>query len=217
MNRKRSDDIKDILDIQNGKKANKQHLCQTFGIDEKRPLFSFVGRLAFEKGADILPQICYKTLVKNEVSIIVLGSGVKEIESELKSLETPFKNSFVAYIGYNEDLAHQIYAASDFLLMPSRIEPCGLNQMYALRYGTIPIVRRTGGLANTVVDIGDGGFGICHDQASVEDVCYSINRALEFYKKKREFNKIRKKCMEIDHSWDKSAQEYLTLYKSISK
>ncbi|MGB5263162.1 MAG: glycogen synthase, partial [Lutimonas sp.] len=78
-------------------------------------------------------------------------------------------------------------------------------------------VRRTGGLANTVIDLGDGGFGICHDQASVEDACYSMDRAVNFYKNKREFNKIRKKCMEIDHSWDKSAQEYLTLYKSISK
>ena len=217
MSRKGLEEISGILDTQKGKKVNKKHLCHTFGIDENRPLFSFIGRLTYEKGADLLPQIFYKTLVKNKVSIIILGSGAKEVESELKSLETPFRNSFSAYIGYNEDLAHQIYAASDFLLMPSRIEPCGLNQMYALRYGTIPIVHRTGGLANTVVDIGDGGFGICHDQASVEDVCYSINRAIDFYKKKREFGKIRKKCMEIDHSWDKSAEEYLTLYKSIIK
>ncbi|MFD1314402.1 glycogen synthase [Namhaeicola litoreus] len=215
MSKKKTEKIERILDFRSGKKANKKSLCQTYHLDEKKPLFAFVGRLAYEKGADLLPQIFYKTLVKNQVSIIVLGSGMQDVESELKSLETPFQNSFSAYIGYNEDLAHQIYAASDFLLMPSRIEPCGLNQMYAMRYGTIPIVHRTGGLTDTVIDIGDGGCGICHDQASVEDVCYSIDRAVDFYNNKREFNKIRKKCMEIDHSWDNSAQEYLTLYKSI--
>ena len=100
--------------------------------------------------------------------------------------------------------------------MPSRVEPCGLNQMYALRYGTIPIVRRIGGLKDTVIDIGDGGFGICHDQSSVSDVVYSIDRAVEFYQNQGEFKKTRKKCMQIDHSWDKSAQEYLSLYKSIT-
>ena len=85
-----------------------------------------------------------------------------------------------------------------------------------LRYGTIPIVRRTGGLNDTVIDIGDGGFGICHVQATAKDVCDSINRAKELYEKKKELNEIRKKCMRIDHSWDKSAQEYLTLYKSLT-
>ena len=97
------------------------------------------------------------------------------------------------------------------------MEPCGLNQMYALRYGTIPVVRRTGGLRDTVIDIGDGGFGICHDQASVEDVVYSIGRAIQLYNNKEEFNKIRKICMQIDHSWDVSEQEYLSLYKLINQ
>ena len=92
-----------------------------------------------------------------------------------------YKTNYNVYIGYNEQLSHQIYAGADFLLMPSRVEPCGLNQMYALRYGTIPIVRRTGGLKDTIIDIGDEGFGICHDQASVFDVNYSIGRAIALY------------------------------------
>jgi starch synthase len=201
--------------VQAGKKANKLNLCKRFGLDVSKPLFSFIGRLVYEKGADLFPDIFYKSLLKKEINILLLGSGDKKVEAELKSLNIHFKNSYASFIGYDENLAHQIYAGSDFLLMPSRVEPCGLNQMYALRYGTIPIVRRIGGLKDTVTDIGDDGFGICHDQASVEDVIYSIDRAVMFFKNKKNFNKIRKKCMQIDHSWDKSTQEYLSLYLSL--
>jgi len=199
-----------------GKMANKFDLCKRFNLDINKPLFSFIGRLVYEKGADLLPTIFYKSLIKGEINILILGSGEVKVEAELKSLDIPFKNNYASYIGYDEKLAHQIYAGSDFLLMPSRVEPCGLNQMYALRYGTIPVVRRTGGLKDTVIDIGDGGFGICHDKTSVEDVVYSIDRAVLLYKNKSEFNKIRKKCMQIDHSWDLSVREYLSLYQSIN-
>jgi starch synthase len=186
-------------------------------LDLNKPLISFIGRLVYEKGADLLPDIFYKTLIKEEINILILGSGELKVEAELKSLNIPFKNSYASYIGYDEKLAHQIYAGSDFLLMPSRVEPCGLNQMYALRYGTIPIVRRTGGLKDTVIDIGDGGFGICHDEASVENVVYSVDRAVLLYKNEEEFKEIRKICMQIDHSWDLSEREYLSLYKSINQ
>ena len=108
-----------------------------------------------------------------------------------------------------------IYAGADFLLMPSRVEPCGLNQLYALRYGTVPIVRRTGGLRDTVMDIGDGGFGICHDQCSTFDVTHSIQRAKSFFQNKKAFNKIRKQIMQIDHSWNKAAMDYIELYQSL--
>ena len=99
--------------------------------------------------------------------------------------------------------------------MPSRVEPCGLNQMYALRYGTIPVVRRTGGLKDTVLDIGDGGFGICHDNTSVYDVNYSITRAIDLYNDKKKLELIIQTTMQIDHSWDKVAQEYLHVYQSL--
>lgn len=206
-----------ISDSPSGKMANKLDLCKRFNLDVEKPLFSFIGRLVYEKGADLLPVIFYKSLLKQEINVLILGSGDVEVEAELKSLNTPFANCYASHIGYDEKLAHQIYAGSDFLLMPSRVEPCGLNQMYALRYGTIPVVRRTGGLRDTVIDIGDGGFGICHDQASVEDVVYSIGRAIQLYNNKEEFNKIRKICMQIDHSWDVSEQEYLSLYKLINQ
>jgi starch synthase len=108
-----------------------------------------------------------------------------------------------------------MYAGADFLLMPSRVEPCGLNQMYALRYGTIPIVRRTGGLQDTVKDFGEeGGFGICFNTASVGDICYSVYRSLELYAQPDRMEKIIGHIMQIDHSWVKSAEIYINLYNA---
>lgn len=205
-----------VKTVQSGKKASKNKLCKQFGFDKTKPLFSFIGRLVYEKGADLFPDIFYKALLNNDISILVLGSGDKKVEANLKALEVHFKGKYNAYIGYDEHLAHEIYAGSDFLLMPSRVEPCGLNQMYALRYGTIPIVRSIGGLKDTIIDIGDKkGFGICHDETTIKDVCFSIERGVSFYKNQKEFRKIRNKCMKINHSWDKSAQEYISLYKSL--
>ncbi len=205
-----------LSNVVSGKKANKKKICDTYGLNLDLPLFGFIGRLVGEKSADLLPQAIREVLEKNEsINVMILGSGHKEIEEQLIVLKEKFKGKFNAHIGYDEKLSHLLYAGCDFLLMPSRVEPCGLNQMYSLRYGTIPIVRRTGGLKDTVIDIGDGGFGICHDQASVWDIKYSINRAAELYKDKKTFRKIQKQIMRIDNSWTKSAQEYMNLYKSI--
>jgi len=103
------------------------------------------------------------------------------------------------------------------LLMPSRVEPCGLNQLYALRYGTVPVVRRTGGLRDTVTDIGDQGFGICHDQCVTWDIKQAIERAMNLYDAADEFKNIRKQIMQIDHSWNRAALEYIELYQTIKK
>ena len=206
-----------VKNLGKGKQANKEALCKQFDLDPTQPLFSFIGRLLDEKGADLLPHAAALALSENymEIKILVLGSGNTEIESQLSHLLAGFKGNYNLYIGYNEELAHLIYAGSDFLLMPSRVEPCGLNQMYALKYGTIPIVRRTGGLKDTVVDFGDGGNGICHDQASITDVCYSIQRAVILYNDKKKLNDIRKSGMKIDHSWESVCQEYIQLYNLI--
>ncbi|WP_299626215.1 glycogen synthase [uncultured Tenacibaculum sp.] len=202
--------------VVSGKKANKKEICDKYGFDINLPLFGFIGRLVGEKSADLLPQAIKEAIEEHgDINIFVLGSGHEHIEEELKELKELYKGNFNAHIGYDEELSHLVYAGSDFLLMPSRVEPCGLNQMYSLRYGTIPIVRRTGGLKDTVIDIGDSGFGICHDQASVWDICYSIKRAVELFNDTKTFRKIQKQIMKIDHSWTKSAQEYLDLYKSI--
>ncbi|MBF2709489.1 glycogen synthase [Flavobacterium soyangense] len=208
-----------IKDFAKGKQENKEKLCSQFDLDPTKPLFSFIGRLLEEKGADLLPHASALALSENfkEINILILGSGNTEIENQLNHLLTSFKGNYNVFIGYNEELAHLIYAGSDFLLMPSRVEPCGLNQMYSFKYGTIPIVRRTGGLKDTVIDFEDYGNGICHDQASIADVCYSILRAIKLYKDKKSLNKIRKIGMNIDHSWESVCQEYIEVYNLIIK
>ena len=219
------DPSKDKMIVQNysidsfevGKQINKKNLCEQFELDPGKPLFSFIGRLFEEKGGDLLPQASALALSENfeNINILILGSGNSLIEEQLMQLRNDYKGNYNVFIGYNEELAHLIYAGSDYILMPSRVEPCGLNQMYALRYGTIPIVRRTGGLRDTVVDFGDNGNGICHDQASVGDICYSINRAVKLYDDKINLNKVIKTGMSIDHSWERVCQEYIEIYNLI--
>ena len=206
-----------IKNYEIGKQENKEKLCKLFNLDPTKPLFSFIGRLLEEKGGDLLPHASAVSLSENyqKLNVLILGSGNAAIENQLNSLLQDYKGNYNTFIGYNEELAHLIYAGSDFLLMPSRVEPCGLNQMYSLRYGTIPIVRRTGGLKDTVIDFGDNGNGICHDQATVGDVCYSIQRAIKLFEDKKELNKIRKIGMNTDHSWERVCQEYIEMYKQI--
>lgn len=206
-----------VHNFKKGKQENKKELCSIFNLDVTKPLFSFIGRLLDEKGADLLLSAVALALSENfaAINILILGSGNAEIENQLSHLLKSFSGNYNVYIGYNEELAHLIYAGSDFLLMPSRVEPCGLNQMYAMKYGTIPIVRRTGGLRDTVIDFGDDGNGICHDQATVADVCYSIKRAVTLYKDKKVFNRLIKKGMNIDHSWESVSGKYLGVYNLI--
>lgn len=201
--------------VESGKRVNKEALCAVFNLDPAKPLFTFIGRLVGEKGADLLPDIFHNSLAHSHgnINILVLGSGDPVVEGQLSELKNWFSGNYNAYIGYNEQLSHQIYAGADFLLMPSRVEPCGLNQLYALRYGTIPIVRRIGGLKDTVIDIGEGGFGICHDQTSVNDVGQAIGRAYELFHNKKRIKEILKYSMQLDHSWDRAAQQYIDLYQ----
>jgi len=198
-----------------GKEVNKKWLCKEFSLDETKPLFAFIGRLVGEKGSDLFPEIFKKSLQENDISILLLGSGNKETEEQLKLLLE--EKNYNAFIGYDEKLSHIIYAGADFLLMPSRVEPCGLNQMYSLRYGTTPIVNAIGGLKDTVIDIDEDGFGICHKGVTVDKVTEAITKANSFYQNKEEYIKNSKKIMTIDHSWNNSAQEYINLYKSIKK
>lgn len=201
--------------VQSGKKANKQYLCETFNLDTKKPLFVFIGRLVGEKGADLFAKTFEQVLNNDTINILLLGSGNYRAENELNALKERFEGTYNAFIGYDEKLSHIMYAGADFLLMPSRVEPCGLNQMYALRYGTIPVVRNTGGLKDTVVDIAANGFGILHQNASIEDMVYAFKRAELLYEDQTKFKDIRKIIMGINNSWDASAQAYINLYESI--
>jgi starch synthase len=207
-----------VDDADVGKVANKKILCDQFGLDEKKPLIIFIGRLVGEKAADLLPQAISDSLyyINSEMNFLILGSGDPIVENQLQQLNGQFMGYYNSQIGYNEKLAHQMYAGADFLLMPSRVEPCGLNQMYAMRYGTIPMVRNTGGLKDTVKDIGDdGGYGICFNQASVGDITHSVYRAVELYKDQERINEIRKQIMQIDHSWENSAGKYIGIYQTL--
>jgi len=206
-----------ISTVKEGKEANKKWLCDTYGLDYSKPLFIFIGRLVYEKGAYLLPKIIEKATQNNDISFFLLGSGNHEIQKELELLKQKTDKKFNAFFGYDEKLARIMYAGADFLLMPSIIEPCGLNQMYALRYGTVPIVSNVGGLKDTVIDIDDkNGFGIVHKEITIPSVCNAINRAKNFYNNDQEFLNNKKYIMQIDYSWDNSAKKYKHLYQSLN-
>ena len=171
--------------------------------------------MVYEKSADLLPEVIDSILTEKNCSILILGSGDQAIEQQLEELKLKHPSNYNKCIGYNEELSHRIYAGSDFLLMPSRIEPCGLNQLYAMRYGTIPIVHSTGGLKDTVIDVKDNGFGFRFEHVNVENCRKTIQRAITYYKEVPNLKNIRKTMMHIDHSWDASAKKYNDLYKSL--
>ncbi len=207
-----------IKDFSEGKALNKKKLCDDFNLDNKLPLIVFIGRLVEEKAADLLPAAINNALnsYKGKLNFLILGNGDPTVQEALVSLESKFVGYYNTQITYNEKLSHLMYAGADFLLMPSRVEPCGLNQLYAMRYGTIPMVRRTGGLKDTVKDISEEkGYGLCFDYASLTDIDIAIQRAIELFDDKKKMKEIRKRMMEIDNSWKQSAEQYLKLYTSL--
>ncbi len=211
-------DTFDMATVKEGKAANKKVLCKRFGLNIEVPLFVFIGRLVGEKAADVLPDSIMASIhgLPQKATFLILGSGEPHVEWQLSNMTTNYKGYFNTYIGYDEQLSHQMYAGADFLLMPSRVEPCGLNQMYAMRYGTVPVVRSTGGLIDTVVDMGDpGGYGIRFNHASISDITLSIDRGVNVYADDRHFNWMRKRMMLADNSWDKSAQQYIDVYSNL--
>ena len=206
--------------VTEGKQANKKALCNEFKLKQKNPLVVFIGRLVGEKGADLLPSIVDRlcSVYKDRVSFLILGSGEPEIELELSSLQVKHKRQFGLFIGYDEALAHRIYAGADFIIMPSRVEPCGLNQLYALRYGTMPVVNSTGGLKDTVADIlTDDGYGIRFNQAATVDAMEALARAIALFSEPKRMKEMQKRMMSLDFSWDRSATEYLELYNRLTK
>jgi starch synthase len=211
----------DPAKVDKGKSKNKKEICGQFGLDVEKPLIVFVGRLVGEKAADLLPDAISSSIYQHHgnCNFLVLGSGDNRVEDQLDQMKQQFGGYVNSYIGYSEPLSHLLYAGADFLLMPSRVEPCGLNQMYALRYGTVPMVRSVGGLKDTVKDFGEyQGFGIRFDQSTVHDITYSVGRAIDlYYNKKTLFGWMQQYMMGIDHSWEASAKEYLELYGSLKR
>jgi len=179
------------------------------------PLFGVVGRLTHQKGFDVLAH-CMHELLSWNMQMVLLGTGDPDAEHFFGELSLYRGDKFRAVIGFNDALAHRIEAGSDFFVMPSRFEPCGLNQMYSLRYGSVPIVRRTGGLADTVENYDErsvGGTGFCFDNLSVDALKNTIGWALSTYHDRPEhYRALQTRGMQQDFSWQRAAEAYEHLY-----
>jgi starch synthase len=205
--------------IDSYKSANKLALQQHFNADLDLPVFTFIGRLVREKGADLIPDLIARVLSEGlGVSFLILGTGEPHLHEALADLQWRFPRRCAVVLAYNEGIAHQLYAGSDFLLMPSRVEPCGLNQMYSMRYGTVPVVRSVGGLKDTVIDIGEPnlpGRGIRFDHFTLNDAALAIYRAHELYHNPSTLSEVREHIMGVDFSWESAAENYITVYSSL--
>lgn len=203
------------------KVQNKTKLQKYFKlkVDKDVPLVGMVCRLVDQKGLDLVMSE-FDEIMKEDIQFIMLGSGDKRYEQFFQDMELKYSKKFKAYIGYNTDLAQKIYAGSDLFLMPSLFEPCGLGQLIAMRYGTIPIVREIGGLKDTVKPYNDykkTGNGFSFVNYDAEEMLEMIKYALKIFKNKGNREILVKNAMEIDFSWNKSASSYIELYKELIK
>jgi len=202
------------------KKKNKMEFQEKYGLEVNPdiPLLAMVSRLTWQKGLDIFFGSIDRVLEDN-VQLLVIGSGDYEYEQRLQRLRDRYPNKVVIYIGYEPKLAKIAYAASDYFLMPSLFEPCGISQLIALRYGSLPIVREVGGLVDTVQPYNEytkEGTGFSFKNYSADELYNTIKYALSFYNKE-DYKLIVKQAMKQDFSWDKSCEEYIQLYKSLLK
>lgn len=201
-----------------GKKKNKLELQKELGLkqDTEVPLLTYIGRLSEQKGIDLIADILPK-LLDLDIQIVILGTGDKYYE-ELVSTFMEVSDKIACVLKFDEELAHKLYAGADIILIPSKFEPCGLIQMIAMMYGTIPVARHTGGLADTVFDIDvdeEMGNGFLFKNYLGDDFMRSILRALEKFNRKDLWHSLVKKDMKIDFSWNRAANEYIKLYKSL--
>ena len=220
-NPKHDDMIVSQYDVKNmdRKKDNKEELqlLANLPVREDVPILAMVTRLTKQKGLDLVTAV-FEELLQEDVQLVVLGTGEHEFEQFFSYLSHRYPEKVKVFIGFDEELAHKIYAGSDMFLMPSKFEPCGLGQLIALRYGTIPIVRETGGLNDTVQSYNEGakaGNGFTFTNFNAHDMLYTIRRALEFYEKKDVWQNIMFEAMNKDYSWAKSAFKYNQLYSSL--
>jgi starch synthase len=211
----------DVAHLKN-KSVVKQALQKQLGLnlDTKAPLLGVVSRLTYQKGLDMFLQIA-EPLIQQGCQIALLGSGEKSMEDGFKQLALRYPPQVAVTIGYNELLSHNIMAGADLFIMPSRFEPCGLNQMYGLRYGTPSVVTRTGGLADSIRDtipttLGDkSATGFILAAVNADALQHTIERALTYFQEPKLWKQIQQAGMKTELGWDKSAQVYLNLYKKM--
>ena len=197
----------------------KKSLCQTVGLADRpaTPLIAMISRLTTQKGCDLV-EIIFDKLMERDVQFVLLGSGEPRFENFFRSAATRYAGRVAVRIGFDERLAHQIEAGADLFLMPSRYEPCGLNQMYSLKYGTPPIVRAVGGLKDSVQDYdpaNDSGTGFVFERDDADAMLGAIDRGLTVYSDKHNWTALRRRAMAMDFSWERSAQLYNDLYRSL--
>ena len=200
-----------------GKTENRKFLLESFFLSDEpsAPVFGMVTRLAEQKGVDLALKAIRGLLGDSlDFRMVILGSGDPELERESLKLSRDFPHKVAVRIGFDDSLAHQIVAGSDFFLMPSRFEPCGLSQMYAMRYGAIPVVNPTGGLRDT---IDPSRTGIWLDSLSLKGVQDGMKKAIEMYRQKALFQQFAEDAMQTDNSWEERAGEYREAYESLLK
>jgi len=207
------------------KKAKNKHDLQReaeFRVASNVPLIGQVSRLVHQKGVDLVIAALHRLIAKKvSFQYVVLGNGEPEFENGLSELAAQFPKQIFTMFGHDEVHAHQIEAGADMYLMPSRFEPCGLNQMYSLRYGTVPIVRHVGGLADTVVDASEANLdadtatGFVFEDATVDALVATIERAVKLFKDRERWQQLARNGMVQNFSWDSSVDRYLQLYDSL--
>jgi len=202
-----------------GKYENKRRLQQDLGLDVSpdTPIVSLISRLVDQKGLDLIEYMLHE-MMDMGIQFIVLGTGEKKYEDFFRYAQGRYPGRVSANMKYDGILAQRIYAGSDMLLMPSLYEPCGLSQIFAMRYGTVPIVRETGGLKDTVVPYNvftKEGTGFTFANYNAHEMKDAVARAIEIYRNREEWEDLIRRCMSQDFSWDRSAREYKSLYESI--
>jgi starch synthase len=205
-----------------GKRKNKQAVLREFGFDETRvdrPLLAVISRIDVQKGVDLLIGVL-NDILSHDVNFVMLGAGNKDTEGQIETILAGYPRKAALRLGYDDRLAHLIEAGADIFLMPSKYEPCGLNQMYSMRYGTVPVVRSTGGLADTVQEFDPNtGKGTGFRFAPYDALHFreAINRALRYWADKRAWRLLMSNGMEADFSWARSARRYSELYETVRR
>lgn len=201
-----------------GKLACKKALLERMGIASpalSQPVIGIVSRFATQKGFDLIAQLAPK-LVQMETVVVALGAGEPQYEQLFRQLAADYPRKFLVNVAYDNELAHQIEAGSDIFLMPSRYEPCGLNQIYSLKYGTVPVVRATGGLDDTIQEFdGQKGTGFKFEDYSSSALLAALEKAMSFYRQPQAWRRLMQNCMAQDFSWTVSAQSYARIYERL--
>jgi starch synthase len=203
-----------------GKAKNKAQLQERLTLDQNAgaPLIGMVTRMVSQKGLDLVREMLDRLMQTTNAQFVILGSGDAEYEQFFQEMQEKYPGRVAACFGFLPELSRKIYAASDIYLMPSKSEPCGLSQIIALRYGSVPVVRETGGLKDTIRDSGDGeGYGFTFKTYNSGDMLYAVQRALKGYEDPEGWGVLVQRAMRCDFSWGRSANEYIRLYRELLK